>query len=41
MTDETLTNLAMISESETAKAFDMTKLTKMFASLKRWKKSSS
>jgi len=38
MTDEWLTNLAMISiESETAKILDMTELTKTFAFLKTWK----
>jgi len=38
MTDERLTNLAMISiESETAKILDMTELTKAFAYLKTWK----
>jgi len=37
MTDERLTNLAMISiESETAKILDMTELTKIFAFLKTW-----
>jgi len=38
MTDERLTNLAMISiESESAKTLDMTELTKKFAFLKTWK----
>jgi len=42
MTDERLTNLAMISvESETAKTLDMTELTKTFAFMKTWKKSFS
>jgi len=43
MTDERLTNLAMISieSNETAKSLDMTELTKTFASLKIWKKSFS
>jgi len=42
MTDETLTNLAMMSiESETANTVDMTELTKTFAFLKTWKKSFS
>jgi len=42
MTDERLTNLAMIStESETAKIVDMTELIKTFASLKTRKKSIS
>jgi len=42
MTDETLTNLAMISiESETTKTLDMTELTKTFAFLLTWKKSFS
>ena len=40
MTDERLTNLAMISiESETAKALDRTELTKKCAFSKTWKKS--
>jgi len=39
MTDERLTNLAMIStESETAKTLHMTELTKIFVFLKTWKK---
>jgi len=39
-TDERLTNTAMIStENETAKTLDMTELTKIFASLKSWRKS--
>jgi len=38
MTDEKLTNLAMISiESETAKICDMFELTKTFPFLKTWK----
>jgi len=38
MTDEKLTNLAMISiENETAKICDMFELTKTFAFLKTWK----
>jgi len=42
MTDERLTNLAMISiESETAETLDMTELTKTFEFLKTWKKSFS
>jgi len=42
MTDERLTNLAMVSiESETAKTLDMTELTKTFTFLKTWKKSFS
>jgi len=40
MTDERLTNLAMISiESETAKALNRTELTKKCAFSKTWKKS--
>jgi len=42
MTDERLTNLAMISiKSETAKTLDLTELTKTFAFFKTWKKSFS
>ena len=42
VTDERRTILAMISiESETAKTFDMTDITKTFAFLKTWKKSFS
>jgi len=42
MTDEMLTNLAMISiKSETAKILDVTELTKTFAFLKTCKKSFS
>jgi len=42
MTDERLTNLAVISTaSEAAETLDMVELTKTFAFLKTWKKSFS